>query len=389
MNTLLPPLRSGRDRLRQAWRSSPCPAFFAWWGTELRALLPPRWRGWLGDGVAWHLLQQEQGQWTLRRVGEAQPLARWSVDDDAPAQRAAVSTALQGVDREDRRLALLLDPRTVLRRAVSLPLAARSQLAQVMAFEMDRQTPFTVEQVHYAARELPSATLAAAGLFRAELLATPRNRLDPLLASLAAVGVVIDAVDLPEGNGRLGINLLPPPRRPHHVHPRRRWNRALAVACVTLLALVLWQYLHNRRQALVRMQAQVESLHADAQQVLALRQQLQDNAGAAGFLVQRKQHATTMLALLADLTRRLPDSAWLERLSIDTDGQVGMQGQSRQAARLLDALKDSPLITDASFQGSIQPDALTGKERFYLVAQLRQAQAQAGSAVPASSGSAP
>ena len=388
MNTLLPPLRSGRDRLRQAWRSSPCPAFFAWWGTELRALLPPRWRGWLGDGVAWHLLQQEQGQWTLRRVGEVQPLARWSVDDDAPAQRAAVSTALQAVDREDRRLALLLEPRTVLRRAVPLPLAARSQLAQVMAFEMDRQTPFTVEQVHYAARELPS-TAAAAGHFRAELLATPRNTLDPLLARLSAAGVVVDAVDLPEGNGRLGINLLPPARRPHHVHPRRRWNRALAVACLALLLLVLGQYLHNRRQALVRMQAQVESMRADAQQVLALRQQLQDNAGAAGFLVQRKQHATTMLALLADLTRRLPDSAWLERLSIDTDGQVGMQGQSRQAARLLDALKDSPLITDASFQGSIQPDALTGKERFYLVAQLRQAQAQAGSAVPASSGSAP
>jgi len=386
MNTLLPPLRSGRDRLRQAWRGSPCPAFFSWWGSELRALLPLRWRGLLGDGVAWHLLQQEHGQWTLRRAGEAQPLARWSVDDDALAQRAAVSTALQGVDREDRRLALLLEPRTVLRRAVPLPLAARSQLAQVMAFEMDRQTPFTVEQVHYAARELPS-TAAAAGHFRAELLATPRNTLDPLLARLSAAGVVVDAVDLPEGNGRLGINLLPPARRPHHVHPRRRWNRALAVACLALLLLVLGQYLHNRWQALVRMQAQVESMRADAQQVLALRQQLQDNAGAAGFLVQRKQHATTTLALLADLTRRLPDSAWLERLSIDADGQVGMQGQSRQAARLLDALKDSPLITDASFQGSIQPDAATGKERFYLVAQLRQASAPA--TAPASGGSAP
>jgi general secretion pathway protein L len=94
-----------------------------------------------------------------------------------------------------------------------------------------------------------------------------------------------------------------------------------------------------------------------------------------------------MLALLADLTRRLPDSAWLERLSIDADGQVGMQGQSRQAARLLDALKGSPLITDASFQGSIQPDAVTGKERFYLVAQLRHAPAP--TAAPASGGSAP
>jgi general secretion pathway protein L len=241
--------------------------------------------------------------------------------------------------------------------------------------------------VHYAARELPSSAPAAAGHFRAELLATPRNTLDPLLARLSAAGVVVDAVDLPEGNGRLGINLLPPARRPHHVHPRRRWNRALAVACLALLVLVLGQYLHNRRQALVRMQAQVESMRADAQQVVNLRQQLQDNAGAAGFLVQRKQHATTMLALLADLTRRLPDSAWLERLSIDADGQVGMQGQSRQAARLLDALKDSPLITDASFQGSIQPDAVTGKERFYLMAQLRQASAQA--AAPASGGSAP
>jgi general secretion pathway protein L len=385
MNTLLPPLRSGRDRLRQAWRGSPCPAFFAWWGGELRALLPSRWRGLLGDGAAWHLLQQEHGQWTLRRAGQAQPLARWSTDDDALAQRAAVGAALQAVDREDRRLALLLDPRTVLRRAVALPLAARSHLAQVMAFEMDRQTPFIVEQVHYAAREL--AAPAAAGHFRAELLATPRNTLDPLLAHLAAAGVVIDAVDLPEGDGRLGINLLPSSRRPHHVHPRRRWNRVLAVACLALLVLVLGQYLHNRRQALVRMQAQVESMRADAQQVLALRQQLQDNAGAAGFLVQRKQQATTMLALLADLTRRLPDSAWLERLSIDADGQVGMQGQSRQAARLLDALKGSPLITDASFQGSIQPDAVTGKERFYLVAQLRHAPAP--TAAPASGGSAP
>ena len=372
MNTLLPPLRSGRDRLRQAWRSSPCPAFFAWWGTELRALLPPRWRGWLGDGVAWHLLQQEQGQWTLRRAGEAQPLARWFADDDALAQRAAVSTALQAVDREDRRLALLLDPRTVLRRAVSLPLAARSQLAQVMAFEMDRQTPFTVEQVHYAARELTSPTPVAAAHFRAELLATPRNTLDPLLARLSAAGVVVDAVDLPEGNGRLGINLLPPARRPHHVHPRRRWNRALAVACLALLLLVLGQYLHNRRQALVRMQAQVESMRGEAQQVAALRQQLQDNAGAAGFLAQRKKNSVAMLSVLEDATARLPDSAWLERLSVDNTGQIGFQGQSQQAAKLLDTLKDSRLITDASFQGSIQPDPTTGKERFYLTARVNQ-----------------
>jgi len=385
MSTLPPSLRLGRERLRQYWRDSGCPAFLAWWGGELRALLPARWRALWGGGEAWHVLQRDQAHWVLRPVGQAQPLASWPADDEAAAQQAAWEAALRPVAREDRRLALLLPPAQLLRRTVSVPQAARSHLLQVMAFEMDRQTPFTVDQVHYAVREVGPA---AGGQVRAELLATPRRLLDPLLAQLAAAGLAVDAVDMAAGDGRLGANLLPPARRPRHAHPRRQLNHWLAAAAVALLVLVLGQYLHNRREALARMQAQVAAMRDDAQQVAALRQQLQDNTGAAGFLVQRKQHATPMLAVLADLTRRLPDSAWLERLSIDASGQVGMQGQSRQAVQLLDALKDSPLLTDASFQGSIQPDASTGRERFYLVAQLRQATgAEAGA--PAASGSAP
>jgi general secretion pathway protein L len=121
------------------------------------------------------------------------------------------------------------------------------------------------------------------------------------------------------------------------------------------------------------MQAQVASMQAEAQQVAALRQELQDNAGAASFLVRRKQNRVTMLDLLLDLTRRLPQNAWLERLSVDPSGQVGFQGQAPQAAALIDALKDSKILRDPNFQGSIQPDPQTGKERFYMVAQLRQA----------------
>src|SRR3546814_9455088 len=53
--------------------------------------------------------------------------------------------ALRGVDREDLRLALLLPSATVLRRPLALPLAARDNLLQVVAFEMDRQTPRSEE----------------------------------------------------------------------------------------------------------------------------------------------------------------------------------------------------------------------------------------------------
>jgi general secretion pathway protein L len=173
---------------------------------------------------------------------------------------------------------------------------------------------------------------------------------------------------------------------PHRARPRRRLNLILAAACVLLLALVLGEWLHNRQVALAQMQAEVEAMRGEAQQVAALRQQLQDNAGAAGFLAQRKKNTVAMLSLLQDVTARLPDSAWLERFSVDNTGQLGFQGQSQQAAKLLDALKDSKLITDASFQGSIQPDPTTGKERFYLTARVNQPKSAAN---PASGGSAP
>jgi len=346
------------------------PAFFAWWGGELRELLPSRWRSWFGGGADWHLLQHDGASWTLRRSGDAEPLARWSGAAVDPAMPALLADALRSVDREDLRLALLLPTASVLRRRLVLPLAARENLQQVMAFEMDRQTPFSVAQVYYAVHELSGA--APEGRFNAELVAVPRSTLDPLLTELQNMGITIDAADLAMEEGRLGVNLLPPEQRPRRLRPRRRLNLALASACVLLLVLVLAQWLHNRQSSLAEMQTDVESMHGEAQQVASLRQQLQDNAGAAGFLVQRKKNSVAMLSLLRAATERLPETAWLERFSVDNTGQIGFQGQSPQATKLLDALKDSPLITHASFQGSIQPDPTTGKERFYMTAQLRE-----------------
>lgn len=364
------PLRSQLDRVRRAWRASPLPRFFAWWGGELAALLPMRWRARFGGGLAWHLLQLDGEDWTLRRVGDTQAMARWSSQLDAASQQVALRDALRGVDSEDLRLALGLDPSLVLRPRLQLPLAARDNLLQIGAFEMDRQTPFRAEQVRYDVRELRAA--APAGRFAAELVVVPRSTLDPLLARLASSGLQVDAIDVAEGAERLGANLLPPELAPRRQHPRQRLNLALGAAAIVLLVLTLLQFLHNRNAALEQMRSDVESMRAEAQQVASLRQQLQDNAGAAGFLAERKRVTVSALAVVQDISQRLPTTAWLERLSIDNSGQVGFQGQSPQAARLVDAFKGSTVLTDTNFQGTIQVDPSTGKERFYMVAHLRK-----------------
>ena len=44
---------------------------------------------------------------------------------------------------------LCLPADKVLTRTLTLPLATEENLREVLAFQMDRQTPFTVEQVYY------------------------------------------------------------------------------------------------------------------------------------------------------------------------------------------------------------------------------------------------
>jgi general secretion pathway protein L len=345
------------------------PGFMAWWGGELRALLPVRWQAFFGSGNVWCLLRHEGGLWHARRNGQPASAPPWSDALDAPEQQALLGTALAGIDRQDLRLALCLSPEGVLRRRLLLPEAARDNLRQIGAFEMDRQTPFRLDQVYYDLREVRGA--APAGRIAAELIAAPRALVDAQLEHLRNAGIAIDAVDLCEGDIRLGVNLLPPEMARVHRDPRRRLNLALAAGGVLLLLLCLGQWLHNRQEALAAMQAQVDDMRADAQKIASLRKQLDDSSGAAGFLAHRKTDSIAVVDVLQDLTTRIPDDTWLERFTIDSSGRVGIQGQSAKAAPLIDILQSSKLITGANFQGVIQRDPATNKERFFMDAQLR------------------
>jgi len=344
------------------------PAFLAWWGGELRALMPVRWQTFFRGGNVWCLLRHQGGQWSVRRSGDPTVSTPWSDELAAPEQQAMLKSAVAGVDPQDLRLALCLPQDAVLRRRLSLPEAARDNLRQIGAFEMDRQTPFRIDQVYYDLRELPGAV--PAGRIAAELVAVPRAAVDAQLEQLRNAGIAIDAVDLSDGDKRLGVNLLPPEMARVHRDPRRRLNMGLAAAALVLLLLSLGQWLHNREDALATMQSQVDDMRADAQKIADLRKQLEDSAGASGFLARRKTESVAIVDILQDLTARIPDDTWLERFSVDSGGHVGMQGQSAKAAPLIDLLQSSKLITGTNFQGVIQRDPQTNKERFYMDAQL-------------------
>ena len=355
------------ERLRRAWRGSALPGFLRWWGGELSTLVPVRWRHAFAGGQRWYVVERKDDAWCLRRVGDSLPLATADDIDGSDHRQALLTRALAEADPADRRVALLLPAGQVLRRRLVLPVAARDNLRQVVGFDLDRQTPFRSEEIHFGVRELGES--GPEGRFVAELAATPRQALDAQLDELATLGIAPDRVDVAQGYGLTGINLLPPARAPRRVDRRRRMNIALGIVIVALLFGAMATWLHNRTAALETMRAEVESLRTDAQRVKGLRQRLTESAGASGFLARRKTESPAILPILAELTQRLPDDTWLERFTVNATGQIGFQGQSPQAARLIDALKGASAIGEPSFQGTIQTDPTSGKERFYMQAK--------------------
>ena len=361
LELVLKPLR----RLRQRYEKSGFAQFLSWWRTELLSALPPAWRDWVASERAVVTLAPTTEGWKVRRVRVGRTEAEELVAADRDALVQAVER-LRPEEEQPARQVLLLPAERTLRRRLTLPLAAEEHLASVLAFEMDRQTPFRADQLYFDHRILRRDPTARTMLV--ELLAVPRTALDQSLQGIGALQ--LDAADVAVGELPAGFNLLPVDRRARRVDKRLRLNLILGVVAVALLWLVMWQSLTLREQAIERLNEEKQVASAAAMQSAELKRQLRDAIEGASFLAKKKSEQAVAVDVLAEITRLVPDDTWLERLSF-VGAQVQLQGQSSRADKLIGILTDSRCLEKPQFQGIIQPDGATGKERFSLVADLK------------------
>jgi general secretion pathway protein L len=361
-------------RLRSRYARSPIPRFFAWWGRELVGLLPARGRALLAERSDALLLENQAQELVLwRQSGESSTeLGRIALSEPAEVQKSTYSRLRAQIEDPNLPQYFCIRNERTLRRTISLPAAAEDNLRQVLAFEMDRQTPFKADQVYFDYRV--GARAAADRNLQIDLTVVPRAQLDAELVVLNACGAQLDGVDCwhaGSGSVRAGINLLPPERRMKRKNLQLRMNLALGTAVIVLLLTVMLQSLANREAALAAMTQEVEKAQNDAKQVSQLRKTLDDTIGSANFLSRKKREMPLMVTLLNDLTQRLPDDTYLERLAVDDKNRIELQGLSADASKLIALLQKSEVLANPSPQGTIQPDPRTKKDRFNITLEFR------------------
>jgi general secretion pathway protein L len=127
--------------------------------------------------------------------------------------------------------------------------------------------------------------------------------------------------------------------------------------------------LYHQHQDHTQLTATLDELRSEARTVGGLRERLDRTRARLDELVAKRQAAISPLQLLDVLTRELDDETWIINLELDGP-KLAMQGVSTAPAALIEALEQSPLLSDVRFESAITQAGRNEGSRFNISARV-------------------
>lgn len=338
--------------------------FFAWWLNELAGLLPRSWNFDRRRRRRLLVLVCGTDETALfEGSGAGQRLIARSDSGDAEALRALI-----GRTRSRPRDAIVrLPAHRGLRKTLDLPAAARGDLDQLLKFEMDRLTPFRADEVVFAHRIV--GTDPHSHRLMVELQLAPKAVVDDALdvaRSLNLVPARVELGDVPTAEDG-ALDLLPDQRT--GTSGMSRLNRILALLAIALTAAAVAIPLQQRRSTAADLEVEVAAARAAAEASLELRERLEQVSASTNFLAVQKMRIPMTSVILAEVTRTVPDQAYLTRLDWH-GGTLQLEGLAEGAAALIGVLDRSPMFGAPQFRSPVTPDRRSELERFHVSVEL-------------------
>jgi general secretion pathway protein L len=343
--------------------------FFAWWFAELAACVPGRMRRFFRRLPAALVLTPSDGcvAFTLHRNGHSHDLG--SVANSAPEPRRALAQLARGTSLRNLDVIVTLPEHSVPRRSVTLPMAAQENLREVLGFEIDRHTPFRASEVAFDYRvtvaDRDSARLAV------DLAVVPRELLEEASGLAQSFGLPLDRIgiageDLQEDRP---FNFLPRDNHAGSSVTQQHVVIALAVVVALLAVVAIYLPLYAKDRDLAVRQAQLAESRAAALEAEELKNRLAARLEHGRFLIDRRLSTPAATSLVAEVSERLPDDAWLVQMRWQGK-TLAFSGFSPAAAMLIEGLEESPLLSEVRFASPVTNDPRVERERFNVSAEV-------------------
>ena len=174
-----------------------------------------------------------------------------------------------------------------------------------------------------------------------------------------------------DGSNLHGVNLLPQEQRRVRRINVQRLNVALAALCVVLLVTAIVLPIVQKNRAIVVLEEQVEVAATTARDGNQLRRDLETMAAASRFLMDKKGSEIMVVQLIDEVSRILPDHAWVSRFDL-SKSELQLQGQSSASSALIAIIESSPRLENARFRSPVVQIPGTNMDRFHLSADIVQ-----------------
>ncbi|HEY1707119.1 MAG TPA: PilN domain-containing protein [Rhizomicrobium sp.] len=253
-------------------------------------------------------------------------------------------------------------------KTVSLPLAARRNVHDVLDLEIDRQSPLGRDEVYFDYTVIRTDWQTA--LIEVRWRIARRKAVDETVEICRKAGISLAGIGFAGDEAPADGTTFPIEPRASALLRLRRWLTPGLAMLVVLLAIAVTADAYSRnRQAADMLASTVEQTRVQARGSAQLQRRIADARQQAIFLVRQKQNVM-ITRLLAEVTRILPKGSWLTELQY-RDGEVRVVGLSNSAASLIAAFDASPLFSDAQFRAPLV-QSQDGADQFDLSFKLRQ-----------------
>lgn len=280
-----------------------------------------------------------------------------------------IRTSLDQLPAKASTVVLNLPPDKVLCRPLTLSDAAEENLQQVVQYELERRTPFKPDEVYFTASVANRSPETQE--IKVALAVVPRATVDEAVERMAALGLRPERVGVsaPGLSAAEGVNFLPT----DGAHKSPRWAIAgtgtLALVTAGLLIAVILLPLEMKRDRAAQLSAEVADLRKNTVAASRLTEEISGLRARNQFIQTQRSAAQPAVKVLDDLTRLLPEDAWVFQLRLQK-GQVSAQGYATAVSALVERIESDPRFHNVAVQSRVTRDPKTGMERFHLTFDL-------------------
>jgi general secretion pathway protein L len=349
--------------------------FWQWWTGELTAMVPKRLKmAFAGDASLIDVLVDTNALVHVKGNGASlQELKRVALrSDDANAMRAAIEDLVRSSGRDIR---LLVLPADVLRKKISLPLATEENLLDVVGFDMDRQTPFTADQVYFGARILSRD--AARERLDVSVAVVPRSALEPHMSQLRAAGVSVHSIVVAD---EIAAAATPTELLPKSAEPSRRWSNMQRlnvglIVCGLLFALAavvlpIWQKRETVKE-LIPLTAKVGAEYKVTQKIADEYTRL---ANEYNFIAAKKHGQYPVVMLLDEVTKISADTTWIQNFELKSLAKIRelqLTGEAVAVSEVIKSLEQTPFLQNTAQRSQTRQGSRPNIEFFTLASEVK------------------